>query len=389
MGASMKCAKCGAPLKVGCIYCSTCGHEAQIVSDYNVLEDELLTSLMKEGEPSTIQPASKKQPVSTKQPAAKPQQPVNKTINKKKKKKSIVPFIIAGITLALVITLVIFLNVRNYRSNSFEYQYSQGLLAKNSGDYAKAITYLKRALELDDDNIDVMMELAKLYQKRDNKEYLEAILLQMIAQDKENRDAYTMLISLYDSQKKYDKILSLQDSLQDSPLKSMFADYAVEAPRFSETPGSYNEEMTVELLAKEGHEIYFTLDDTDPVNGQKYVSALAIEEGNTVIKAIVKDSRGLYSEVIRGEYQVKFEAPANPVISPKGGTYTEEQQITITIPVDCTAYYTWDDTTPTRESTRYEGSIQMPEGNNVLSVIVYGKHDLSSRVVKCNYIYQP
>ena len=44
----MKCAKCGAELKVGCIYCSVCGQEAQIVPDYNLLEDDLLKELLNE-----------------------------------------------------------------------------------------------------------------------------------------------------------------------------------------------------------------------------------------------------------------------------------------------------------------------------------------------------
>lgn len=50
----MKCAKCGAELKKGCLYCSVCGHEAQIVSDYNVLEDDYLRSLLKDGEGEKI-----------------------------------------------------------------------------------------------------------------------------------------------------------------------------------------------------------------------------------------------------------------------------------------------------------------------------------------------
>ena len=54
----MKCAKCGAELKKGCLYCSVCGHEAQIVSDYNVLEDDYLRSLLKDGESAK----EKKQP---------------------------------------------------------------------------------------------------------------------------------------------------------------------------------------------------------------------------------------------------------------------------------------------------------------------------------------
>ena len=37
----MKCAKCGAEIKEGCIYCSVCGNAVQIVPDYSVLEDEI------------------------------------------------------------------------------------------------------------------------------------------------------------------------------------------------------------------------------------------------------------------------------------------------------------------------------------------------------------
>ena len=46
----MKCAKCGAEIKEGCIYCSVCGNAVQIVPDYSVLEDDYLRSLLKEEE---------------------------------------------------------------------------------------------------------------------------------------------------------------------------------------------------------------------------------------------------------------------------------------------------------------------------------------------------
>ena len=43
----MKCAKCGAELKEGCLYCSVCGHEAQMVNGYSVLEEDYLKALLK------------------------------------------------------------------------------------------------------------------------------------------------------------------------------------------------------------------------------------------------------------------------------------------------------------------------------------------------------
>ena len=43
----MKCANCGAEIKLGCVYCSVCGKEAQIVPDYNV-EEDILKELLEE-----------------------------------------------------------------------------------------------------------------------------------------------------------------------------------------------------------------------------------------------------------------------------------------------------------------------------------------------------
>ena len=46
----MVCSKCGAKLKEGCVYCSQCGQEAQIVSEINILEDDLLREIMDDRE---------------------------------------------------------------------------------------------------------------------------------------------------------------------------------------------------------------------------------------------------------------------------------------------------------------------------------------------------
>ena len=55
----MKCANCGAELKVGSVYCYVCGKEAQIVSDYNLLEDDFLRDVLKEKEESAAKDAAR------------------------------------------------------------------------------------------------------------------------------------------------------------------------------------------------------------------------------------------------------------------------------------------------------------------------------------------
>ena len=93
----MKCANCGAEIRVGCVYCPVCGKEAQIVSDYNILEDDYLDSLLQEGEKPSV-PSKSKQ----KEKAAKPKQ--EKPTGKKSKK-----------SLYIVIFILLFLSLIHIR----------------------------------------------------------------------------------------------------------------------------------------------------------------------------------------------------------------------------------------------------------------------------------
>ena len=78
-----------------------------------------------------------------------------------------------------------------------------------------------------------------------------------------------------------------------------------------------------------------------------------------------------------------------PNVMPSGGTYTEPQMITIQMPFDCTAYYTWDGSDPTEASMKYTGPLEMPQGNQVLSVILVNSVGLKSSVYRVNYVYMP
>ena len=64
--------------------------------------------------------------------------------------------------------------------------------------------------------------------------------------------------------------------------------------------------------------------------------------------------------------------------------------VTIRAEADCDIYYTWDGTDPTRLSARYTGPVGIPEGNNILSVLVVNRiNGLDSGVYRTNFIYYP
>lgn len=373
----MKCANCGAELKVGCIYCSVCGHEAQFVPDYNVLEDDYLKKLLEEENKEKKQPAVKKVPP--------------KKQKKKKKKTWLIPVILLILVIiGLGVTFIVKNVIYNKHANSFEYQYNQGILAEKDREYAKAETYLNRALELKKEHTGVMKELAKVYaaQKKDADE--ENMLLQLLLLEPQDKDAYEMLIELYDEKQQYDKILDLYEKAKDTKLNKLFADYVVMPPEFSEEEGDYDEEMSVTLKAQSGCEIYYVIGNGNPVdNGMRYEQAIELKEGETTISAVAKDSRGIYSDVVTATYTITFKNPEPPTASPLSGSYNMGEAITVTVPKDCEVYYTWDGETPSEASAHYEAPLEMPEGNNVLSLIAINKHGLSSRVAKYNYIYLP
>lgn len=382
----MKCANCGAEIKVGCVYCSVCGKEAQIVPDYNV-EEDILKQLLEEDEMQEKKAASG---TGKNTKSSKNSQRKKKEAEQKKKQKRLLITVCILIAVA-VIGIVVVLLVQSNHKNSFDYQYQKGITYTEEKNYTKALQYFEQAEKLQPENVDVLLKMADLYRLRKDETSEETYLLQVLTIDKDNKEAYQMLIALYDKQKEYDKLQDLYEKTSDEKIKALFSDYEVEAPEFSEEAGEYNDTMEVELLADSDCTIYYTLNGDSPIdNGIEYKEPISLdEEKKYTIKAVAMDEKGFYSEIAEADYEITFEAPDSASVSPSAGTYYEEQSISIQVPSGATAYYTWDGSTPTQSSDVYGGPLEMPEGNNVLSILVVDEHGLASPVVRYNYIYLP
>ena len=74
--------------------------------------------------------------------------------------------------------------------------------------------------------------------------------------------------------------------------------------------------------------------------------------------------------------------------NPATGQYTEPTQITITVPDGYTAYYTMDGTTPTSESSRYTGPVDMPANQQIIfnAVLINNSNGKATDVTTRNYI---
>lgn len=349
----MKCAKCGAELKLGCIYCSVCGQEAQIVSDYNVLEDDYLRALLEE-ENKPKQEETEVKP------------------SKKKKKKKIWPWIV--LILAVIITIIAVVLVVQYKrylnENSYSYQVEMAESELTDRNYENALNYYKNALNLEPNDIKVRLAMAKIYVEQKDYESALVLLMDVIHLDDDNTEAYKLLIQVYEKQKDYESIVELKDTITDEKVLSVFADYIVDEPEFLEMEGSHDGYIDIEIQAT--NEVYYTLDGSDPIeDGKQYDGIIHFEEEGTYeLKAVCCNENGIYSDVAEKTITIKLDAPGTAVVTPDGGTFSEETMISIEVPEGCSAYYTLDNTKPSDSSTRYEGEFAVPTGKSVLRVVI-------------------
>ncbi len=82
---------------------------------------------------------------------------------------------------------------------------------------------------------------------------------------------------------------------------------SIDTPKFSIESGTYNEEITVELIADNSNEIYYTTDESYPSreNGTKYSEPITITSSMS-IRAVAYDENDLRSFPVACEYKMEF-----------------------------------------------------------------------------------
>ena len=385
----MKCIYCGKELAEGELFCPACGKAVQIVPDYNVYDDDYLKEVLaqeNQKKPATTGNGKKTASVtSTAQPSGKGKDP-----KQKKKQMMIIGGVIAVICVLILVLVLVGAGIQKKHANSFDYQVSLAEEAYKKGNTDDAITYYENALSLDKNNIEVRLILAGIYEEQKNYDAALVLYQEVIKIDSANRDACKGLIAIYEKQKNYDAIIELSDAV-DASLADLFTDYQVQTPKFSIEPGVYDGAQTLVLSSDAGDSVFYTTDGSDPMEkGLMYTNPIPLDENNHtyVIKAVCMNDKNLYSDVVTNQYQIKIPAPDIPIVTPDGGDFGVETTVSVTVPDGCSAYYTWDGSTPTSASSRYAGPLTILEGNNVLSVIIIDNTThLSSEVYRGNFIY--
>ncbi len=147
---------------------------------------------------------------------------------------------------------------------------------------------------------------------------------------------------------------------------------AAAAPVFTPAAGTYSAAQSVKLTSTTaGATIYYTLNGTTPTTSStKYTAAISVKATET-LKAIAVATGFKTSAVASALYTIDLAAAATPVFTPKAGTYTSAQSVTITDTTKgAVIYYTTNGVTPTTSSTKYTAAITVKATETLKAIAV-------------------
>jgi len=386
----MKCKECGAEIENGLMYCPNCGQSIQLVPDYNVLEEEVLLKVVEDKN------KAKDDKFATGVYQVDELAKEEKSKTEKKEVKYEPKIFTKKIRLMIYASAAIILAIGFWATTSYFMKHNYSSLmklaeeAEENKEYAKALNYYEEASGLEEANGDTLFALGRMYYEV--KDYKKAVnaLQEALKEYPKSTEIYTYLLESLDSLGDTETIYNLADSAPTDEIKELISTYIMLAPEFSIAGGQYSEDQLIQLTTDGDYQIFYTLNGKNPTtSGKLYTRPIKITEGTTTIKAVAQNDSGEFSEVVSAEYTITYKELEMPVVSPVDGVYTDLIYISIEIPENCVAYYTWDGTDPSENGIEYTEPFPIIEGSSVLSVAIVDEDGNVSPIYRGNYIYQP
>lgn len=353
----MKCPNCGKEMTEGALYCEYCGEDIHIVPDFEPELEENIQQII-EGIREDIEEEALSDDL------AEPESPKRSFLKRMLCQLSI-------LTAVLVLAAAAVMGTWVYRNNSEEYQVSKAVQYASLEEYDKAIACYNRALELDEDNIELQFDLAEVYFLKNNKIEYEYLLREIVKNDRASNEqldrAYGRLIAIYRDREDYETVNELLLGSNNAELIAMYSHYTSNPPEFSVIEGYYTSIQALKLTAVGNGRIYYTLDGKDPdENSLQYTMPILLENGDYVVKAVFINEYGIVSDVASKEYHIDNDVILAPEINLSSGTYNTPMDIEVlAMEEEDEIYYTTDGSKPDYTSNLYTQAIHMPLGRSI------------------------
>lgn len=294
--------------------------------------------------------------------------------------------VVGGLSFILVVVLAAIFFYMHF--SSFSSQYEKAVAYEEAGDLVKAAGCYEKAIDAaadQNDKIRSRRALASLYLEQDSDTNAAIYLDQIVDIDPADSEAITQLLAIYEENKDMAAILKLAKKASPE-VNELFENYLLTQPVFNYKSGTYDEAITVSIEAGANDRIYYTMDDTEATESSMlYTGPIQLTQGTTVFHAMAVSETGLMSENVVVNYEVLNPAPSKPKVSPESGEYREITEVTADIPDGCKAYYTLDGNIPTQESPEFDGTLTLPMGNHIFSLVYYNQNGVPSEVTKRVY----
>ena len=398
----MKCRYCKAEIPEGELYCKKCGREVQIVPDYNPLEEMLTAQIQLDGNEQGSELdqyiQNRRNNNRTGQSAGRNTGSTGRMLTEKERRKRQSAKAARKKALRrkrrivlLIMALIVVLAGAGFYvvyQNSYNGIMKKAQKAAQSKDYTTAEAYYKQAISKNTKKADAYTGLADVYLSQDKTDEGTTLFEEAVSKQSGNVELYKACMDFYLKSDQNMEIPELLDSVSDSMLEKL-SDYVVDEPKFSLEDSTTYDDVQKLLLTADKDTIYYTTDGTDPdLTSTKYTSeGIQISEGETTIKAIAVNKKGVPSSISKKIYTVEFPVEDAPAVSPSTGQYDEAVQIEVKVPEGYTAYYTTDGTDPTTASTKYTGPIDMPKGETLFKVVLVNGKGRMSGITTRNYMY--
>lgn len=294
---------------------------------------------------------------------------------RKKKKRRLI--FVALLLLTGVLAVVLYIN-------SYTGKVKKGYALLKESDFKASEEMFQSAIRKNPKKADAYWGLMQLYMSQSKSEKAEALFIKAIPKYPEEEEFYRGLFQIYFEIEQPEKITEFLSECESEHVLKELKEYVSEAPKFSLEKTEYENVQELELDSK--GTIYYTTDGSAPtMRSKQYKKPIHLSEGETIVKAISVNEKGVPSLVKEKTYTIQLPVADAPTISPSTGQYHEAKQIIVQVPAGYTAYYTMDGSEPTEKSQQYREPIEMPEGDTLFSVILIDAKGRSSETAKRHY----
>lgn len=392
----MKCTNCGYEIPSGMLYCKRCGEEVRIVPDYNPLDDMLTTQIrismdeeseyinyntQRNTERNMHRRSNTNRTRTVDEREARRRQAERRREIKRKKRRLLL------IIMAIILVSFIGVCVLLYQT-SYTGVLKKGNKALLSSEYTVAQELFEKAISKRPEQPEAYLGLSHVYIAKGNLTSAEKVFQDAISEYPTNASIYEACIEFYLDTNQALKIPKLLAKAKDN-VKDSLSSYIIGKPEYSLETGRVYDDVQQLTLTSTEEIIYYTIDGSEPdFSSTKYTEPIQLDEGETVIKSISVNNKGVPSLPESKTYVIELPIEDAPAVSPSTGQYEENMKIEIKVPDGYTAYYTMDGTTPTTASTKYTGPIDMPENDTLFKAILVNAGGRASGVTTRNYILE-